>query len=192
MKGGNEMEDQAIVRLYWNRDEQAIPATSEKYGKYCSSIAQNILGCREDAEECVNDTYLQAWNSMPPHAPRVLSVFLGKITRNLSLNRYQYYTADKRGGGTVPAVLEELAELLSNTEDISDTLYEKELVSAINAFLGTLSPEKRSIFVSRYWYSDSISVIAVRFGRKEGSISMMLSRMRKQLQEYLTERGFVI
>jgi len=181
-----------IVRLYWNRDEQAIPVTAEKYGPYCISIAKNIVGNQEDAEECVNDTYLRAWNSMPPHAPNVLSAFLGKITRNLALNRYKHNTADKRGGGVVSAVLDELSELVSDTEDIGDALYEKELISAINAFLGTLSPEKRGIFVSRYWYTDSISDIAVRYGKREGTVSMMLNRLRRQLHGYLTERGFSI
>ncbi len=112
------MDDSKIVQLYWDRDEQAIPATSDKYGTYCISIAQNILGNQEDAEECVNDTYMSAWNSMPPHRPKILSVFLGKITRNLSLNRYKQNTAGKRGGGEVPVVLDEIAELVSDTGSV--------------------------------------------------------------------------
>lgn len=99
------MEDARIIQLYWDRDEQAIPATADKYGSYCTSIAQNILGSYEEAEECVNDTYLHAWNSMPPNRPSILSTFLGKITRNLSLNRFKHNTADKRGGGELPVVL---------------------------------------------------------------------------------------
>ena len=110
------MDDTTIVQLYWDRDERAIPATSGKYGNYCNSIAWNILGNREDAEECVNDTYLCAWTSMPPHRPRVLSAFLGKLTRNLSLNRYKHHIAEKRGGGEAPAVLDEIAELVSDTD----------------------------------------------------------------------------
>ena len=106
------MDDEKIVQLYWNRDEQAIPATAQKYGNYCTSIAKNIIGNLEDAEECVNDTYLNAWNSMPPHRPGVLSTFLGKIVRNLSFNRYKYNTADKRGGGELPLVLDELSDLV--------------------------------------------------------------------------------
>lgn len=112
------MDDTTIVQLYWDRDERAIPATSGKYGNYCNSIAWNILGNREDAEECVNDTYLCAWTSMPPHRPRVLSAFLGKLTRNLSLNRYKHHTAEKRGGGEAPAVLDEIAELVSDTDNV--------------------------------------------------------------------------
>ena len=111
------MDDRTIIRLYWNRDEQAIPATAEKYGRYCASIAGNILGSKEDAEECVNDVYLHVWNSIPPHRPEVLSAFLGKITRNLALNLYKHNTADKRGGGELPAVLDGLAELVSGDED---------------------------------------------------------------------------
>ena len=107
------MDDAKIVQLYWDRNEQAIPATADKYGRYCTSIANNILGNNEDAEECVNDTYLNAWNSMPPHRPSILSTFLWKIVRNLSFNRYKHNTADKRGGGELPVVLEELSDLVS-------------------------------------------------------------------------------
>ena len=111
------MEDSKIVQLYWSRDEKAIDATADKYGRYCASIARNILGNREDAEECVNDTYLHAWNAMPPHRPGILSTFLGKITRNLSFNRYRYNTADKRGGGETAVVLEELLDIVSDGEN---------------------------------------------------------------------------
>jgi RNA polymerase sigma-70 factor (ECF subfamily) len=112
------MDDLKIVQLCWDRDEQAIPATADKYGSYCTAIAKNILGNNEDAEECVNDTYLNAWNSMPPHRPSVLSTFLGKITRNLSFNRHKHNTADKRGGGELLAVLDELADCVSGKEDM--------------------------------------------------------------------------
>ena len=110
------MDDAKIVQLYWDRNEQAIPATADKYGRYCTSIAKNILGNNEDAEECVNDTYLNAWNSMPPHRPSILSTFLGKIVRNLSFNRYKHNTADKRGGGELPVVLEECRSCGRTTE----------------------------------------------------------------------------
>ena len=108
------MEDEKIVQLYWDRDERAIPEAAAKYGSYCTSIAQNILGSAEDAEECVDDTYMSAWNSIPPHRPGNLCTFLGKLTRNLSLNRYRYNTAHKRGGGEAPAVLDEIAQLVSD------------------------------------------------------------------------------
>lgn len=184
------MDDSKIVQLYWDRDEQAIPATSDKYGTYCISIAQNILGNQEDAEECVNDTYMSAWNSMPPHRPKILSVFLGKITRNLSLNRYKQNTAGKRGGGEVPVVLDEIAELVSDTGSVEQEVDRKELVKAIDAFLDRLPTDKRSIFICRYWYFDSVSKIAARFGMTENHVSVTLNRLRVKLHNDLLERGF--
>ena len=184
------MDDAKIVQLYWDRNEQAIPVTADKYGSYCSSIAKNILGNKEDAEECVNDTYMSAWNSMPPHRPSILSAFLGKIVRNLSFNRYKYNTAGKRGGGELPMVLEELSDLVSGKDDFEQAFDQKELTKPIDTFLDSLSPEKRSIFISRYWYTDSVSEIAVRYGMKEGAVSMTLNRLRLKLHNYLLERGF--
>lgn len=184
------MDDARIVQLYWDRDEQAIPATSDKYGSYCAAIARNILGSREDAEECVNDTFLKAWDSMPPHRPQILSAFLGKIVRNLSFNRYKRNAADKRGGGELPVVLEELSELVSGQDDVGRELDRKELIEAIDGFLAGLSLKKRSVFVSRYWYADSISEIAARHGMKDGAVSMTLNRLRLKLRSYLVERGF--
>ena len=166
------MDDTTIVQLYWDRDERAIPATSGKYGNYCNSIAWNILGNREDAEECVNDTYLCAWTSMPPHRPRVLSAFLGKLTRNLSLNRYKHHTAEKRGGGEAPAVLDEIAELVSDTDNVERAVDRRELVRAIDTFLERLPADKRRIFVCRYWYFDPVSKIASRFGMTENHVSV--------------------
>ena len=154
------MEDLQIIRLYWDRDEAAIPATAEQYGSYCTAIAGNILENREDAEECVNDAYLAAWNAMPPHRPGHLAAFLGKLVRNLALNRYKRNTAEKRGGGAVTAVLDELSELVSGTDTVEQELERRELVRAINGFLAGLSPKKRSLFVSRYWYTESIAEIA--------------------------------
>ena len=184
------MDDAKIVQLYWDRNEQAISVTANTYGNYCTSIAINILGNREDAEECVNDTYMNAWNSMPPHRPNILSTFLGKIVRNLSFNRYKHNTADKRGGGELPVVLDELSDLVSGKDDVEQESEHKELVKSIDAFLDTLSPEKRSIFISRYWYTDSISEIAVRHGMNDGAVSMTLNRLRLKLHNYLLERGF--
>lgn len=183
------MDDATIVQLYWDRNEQAIPATSDKYGNYCTSIARNILGNHEDAEECVNDTYLNAWNSMPPHRPGILSTFLGKLVRNLSFNRYKYNTAGKRGG-ELPAVLEELSSLVSGKDDVEQSINQKELIAAIDVFLDTLSPEKRNIFISRYWYTDSISAIAKRHGMRNSAVSMTLNRLRLKLHNHLLERGF--
>ena len=184
------MDDAQIVQLYWNRDKQAILATSDKYGNYCTSIAKNILGNQEDTEECVNDTYFHAWNSMPPHRPNCLSAFLGKITRNLSFNRFKHNTAGKRGGGELPVVLDELSDLVSGRDDVEQTFDQKELSKTIDIFLDSLSPKKRSIFISRYWYTDSISEIAARHNMKDGAVSMTLNRLRLKLHNYLLERGF--
>lgn len=184
------MDDGQIVQFYWDRDERAIPATADKYGNYCTAIAKNILGIPEDAEECVNDTYMRAWNSMPPHRPNVLSAFLGKITRNVSLNRYKQNTAGKRGGGEVPAVLEEIAELVSDTDSVEQEVDRRELVKAIDAFLDRLPTEKRSLFLCRYWYFDSVSNLASRFGMTENHVSVTLNRLRRKLHNDLLERGF--
>ena len=166
--------------------------TSDKYGHYCKAIARNILNSEEDAEECVNDTYLSAWNSMPTYWPEQLAAFLGKITRNLSFNRYKRDRAEKRGGGEMPLVLDELADCVSDTDHTEQMLDRQELVKAINAFVRNLSPERQSIFVRRYWYADSVSEIAKDCGMLQGSVSKLLGRTRKQLHTYLTERGFEI
>ena len=184
------MDDAKIVQLYWDRDEQAIPVTANKYGNYCTSIAINILGNREDAEECVNDTYMNAWNSMPPHRPNILSTFLGKIVRNLSIKRYKHNTADKRGGGQATVVLDEIAEFVSDTDSVEKEIDHRELVKAIDSFLDRLPSDKKSIFVCRYWYFDSISDIAIRFGMTENNVSVTLNRLRLKLHNYLLERGF--
>lgn len=184
------MEDSRIVQLYWERDQTAISVTTEKYGRYCQAIARNILGNEEDAEECVNDTYLRAWNSMPPNQPTILSAYLGKITRNLSLNRYRRRTADKRGGGETEAVLEELADCVSGTDDTEEEIFKRELLREIDGFLACQSKEKRGLFVRRYWYMDPIPELAERFHMTENNVSVSLNRIRKNLKNYLAERGY--
>ena len=184
------MDDNGIIQLYWDRNDQAIKATSEKYGPYCKVIAKNILNNEEDAEECVNDTYLNAWNSMPTHWPEHLVTFLGKITRNLSFNKYKHDHAGKRGGGEITLVLDELTDCISDVDDVEQIIGRQELVKAINSFVRSLSVSKRNIFVRRYWYADSVSEIANDNGMLQGTVSKMLERIRKQLRVYLTERGF--
>ena len=132
------MEDEKIISLYWERDERAITESAGKYGRYCSSIAMNILKSEPDAEECVNDTWLRAWNAMPPHRPSVLSVFLGKITRNLSFDRYKSLHRQKRGGGQIDMVLDELSEIVSGQSDPAETVMQEELQAEINRFLSSL------------------------------------------------------
>ncbi len=186
------MEDSKIIELYFERSEQAIPETAKKYGAYCKTVAKNILGSEEDAEECLNDTYFAAWNSIPPAVPEKLVLFLGKITRNLSLNRYRKDKTEKRGGKETSAVFEEMEEVVSGNDDIEKNFERREVLSAVNEFLGTLPEEKRSIFICRYWYFDSIEDIAKRFGRKESGIYSELERTRKKLRKYLSERGYEI
>lgn len=184
------MNDDDIIQLYWDRDDKAISATSEKYGYYCKAIAKNILNSEEDADECVNDTYLSAWHSMPTHRPEKLSAYLGKITRNLSFNRYKHDRAEKRGCGEITLVLDELSDCVSDTDSVEQTLDRRELAGEISLFLKGLPAQKRNIFVRRYWYADSIKEIADDNGMLNGTVSKILERIRKQLRTYLNERGF--
>lgn len=184
------MEDHEIIQLYWDRNETAITESRDKYGPYCTAIARNILSDERDSEECVSDTWLHAWNAMPPQRPRLLRAFLGTITRNLSFGRYRARRAEKRGGGETALVLEELGECVSGAESAESEAERRELLSAINAFLSALPAQKRGIFLCRYWYADSVQDIAKRFGTTPGNISAQLHRMRKALRADLTERGY--
>ena len=186
------MTDEAIVRLYWDRDEEAIAETSRKYGKYCFSIAYNILYNKEDSDECVNDTYNKAWNSIPPSRPTLLSAFLGKIVRNISLNRYKENTALKRGGYQMPLILDELSEIASDRPGPEEEILNTELIKAINDFLYDLPKDKRVMFIRRYWYADDIGAIAKRMGINENSVSVTIRRIRIRLRKHLLERGFDI
>lgn len=186
------MEDKDIVDLYWERDEKAISETAEKYGRYCYSIAYNILSDTEDAEESVNDTYLNAWNSMPPHRPAVLSTFIGKITRFISLKKWRDKRTQKRGGGNIDFVYEELSECIPAKSTVEEKLENKEIAMLIDSFLETLPVCEQSVFVCRYWYFDSISDIAKQFGFSESKVKTILYRTRKKLRSKLLEEGVVI
>lgn len=186
------MCDEEIVGLFWKRDQQAIQAAAERYSAYCKTIALQIAGNLQDAEECVNDTFLQAWNSIPPHKPKMLSTFLGKITRNLALNRYRAQKAQKRGCGAFPLLLEELSELVSGSDSVEHEVDRRALAEEINCFLGRLSAKKRYIFMRRYWYADSVTEIAGQCGMSENHVSVTLNRLRKALRKQLMERGFVL
>lgn len=185
------MEDNKIVQLYLERNESAIERTAEKYGSYCNSVAMNILGCREDACECVNDAYLKTWNTIPPHRPERLSTFLGKIVRNLSFNKYKMNHTAKRGGGETALLLNELEECIPDDSFNRET-DRKELSEAINSFLAGLPEKQRNMFVCRYWYADSVGSIARQFGEKENSVSVTLGRLRKKLYTHLKERGIEV
>lgn len=184
------MEDQKIIDLYWQRSEQAIAETDAKYGGYCFSVAYNILTNREDSEESVSDTYLAAWRSMPPKKPDILSAFLGKITRHLSIDRWRRRTADKRGGGQVPLALEELENCVSGTESMEQALQRKELTVLINRFLDSLPETERNVFLSRYWYVDPIQDIADTFGFTVAKVNSMLHRTREKLRKLLQKEGY--
>ena len=184
------MTDEHIIDLYWNRSEQAIAVTDDKYGKMCNGIAYRILNDREDSEECVNDGYLRLWNSIPPQRPKSLPAFLGKIVRNLALNCYEKRNASKRGGGEVPLALDELEECISTGESVEDTFEKKELLRSMNRFLDALPDTERNLFVCRYWYLDPIHDIAQRFGFTESKVTSMLHRIRGKLRKHLEKEGF--
>ena len=191
MKGGISMTDERIIELFFARSERGIEELDTKYGATCHRIAQNILGNKEDAEECVNDAYLGVWNSIPPKKPSLLSAFLFKILRNLSITRYHANTAQKRNS-FYDIALDELEETISTEESIEKECSQKELTNAIEGFLDTLTRENRVIFVRRYWFSESYTEIAKRTGLTEKNISVRLTRIREKMKEYLSERGILV
>ena len=185
------MNDREIVNLYWQRSEQAISETERKYGSYCHIIAYNILENSEDSEECVNDTWMSAWNAMPDKRPDRLSPFLARITRNFALTKIVRRTAKKRGGGEAELALEELRECVSGTESAEEAAIRKEILASLNRFLGTLKEAERSVFLCRYWYLDSTEEIAEKSGFTVSKVKSMLFRIRKRLYAQLTEEGLV-
>lgn len=186
------MEDKEIVELYFKRDENAISQTAIKYENYCYAIANRILFNKEDSEECVNDTYLAAWNAIPPHCPAILSTFLGKITRRLSLNKWRANNAQKRGGGQVSLSFEELENCIKDGEDIVNGISETELSDLLNEFLKGLKESDRKVFVCRYWYFESIKDISDRFYFSESKTKMILKRTRDKLRIFLKRRGVLV
>ena len=186
------MEDTQIVDLYFARSEQAIDETSRKYGKYLYMIAHNILSTHRDSEEAVNDTYLGAWRSIPPHRPTRLNTFLGKITRRCALEKWKAANAQKRGGGAVTLALEEMDECLSGKDTPETALEIKELTQLINYFLKTLAETEQRVFVCRYWYLMSVKEIARDFGFSESKVKSMLSRTRCKLKTYLEKEGILV
>ena len=183
------MEDQQIIELYWARSEQAIRESETKYGAFCLSIARNILAQEQDAEECVNDTWLRAWNAMPPQRPGILSAFFGKLTRNLSLDRWRYNRAAKRGGPQVETALEELGECVSPEGSPEGELDRQAAEEALNRFLDGLPPLQREVFLRRYWYLDSIEDIARRAGWSKSRVTTTLHRLRVRLRAHLIREG---
>ena len=185
------MEDKEIVRLYWDRDERAIKETSVKYGRYCYTIAVNILQNKEDADESVNDTWLKTWECIPPHFPEALAVFVGKITRRVSINRWRSNTRKKRGGGQVTLALEELDECIATDHDVERAIEHKELLKLINTFLGTLPKTERDLFVCRYWFFASTKELSEKFAFSESKTKSMLFRTREKLKVCLEKEGYL-
>ncbi len=184
------MEDNAIMDLYFQRSEQAIVETDRKYGGYCYSIAYNILSNREDSQECVSDTFMAAWNTIPPRRPNYFNAFLGKLTRHISIDRWRKDNARKRGGGEIVLALEELENCVDvhNTEN---TFERKELTRVLNHFLTSLSETERNVFLCRYWYLDSIQTISQCSGFSQSKVTSMLHRTRGRLRKCLSEEGYL-
>ncbi|MBR1455546.1 MAG: sigma-70 family RNA polymerase sigma factor [Oscillospiraceae bacterium] len=183
------MDDAKIVDLYWARSENAVTETASKYGSYCRTIAFNLLANAEDAEECVNDTYMQAWRSMPTNRPTRLAPYLGKMTRWLSLSRLRDRNSLRHGGGEVPLLLDELAEVLDSGRDTQRELETRELNLEIRRLLAGLKKDERDVFLCRYWYAAPVAEIAEKTGFSESKIHSMLHRTRKKLAQQLKEKG---
>lgn len=186
------MEDRQIIELYNRRDEQAIAETERAYGRYCFSVANNILLDRSDAEEVVADMLMNAWSAIPPQQPQNLKLFLAKITRNLALSKWRARTTGKRGGGQVLIALEELGDCVSDHQDVNCYLDKKELGRTISMFLRRERPRDRAVFLRRYFYLESTAQISRQFGLTEANVLQILSRTRKKLKKYLIQEGYVL
>lgn len=192
MNGTNAMNDKEIVQLFLERDEAAIKVANEKYRSYCMKIAESITNSPEDAEECVNDALMRAWESMPPNSPEMLSTYLGKLTRNIAINRLKRQMTEKRGRGEAALAFEELSEMIKGRENVEQEFDRRELSREINVFLEKLPEHKRNIFICRYWYCESVKTIAAEWGLSETSVSVTLHRLREKLRIHLRKRGYDI
>ena len=184
------MTDNDIIELFFDRDEQAIVQTDRRHGSYCRAISRRILSSAEDAEECVSDSYLRLWQRIPPERPALLQPYLGRIVRNLSLDRLRELGAEKRGGRALTVALDELRSVCS-PEDAESLVAARELGAAIDRFLRTLPEEHANVFLRRYYFFDSRSEIAARYGITSAQVSVKLSRVRKKLAQYLKEEGYL-
>lgn len=187
------MLDEQIIELYFARKESAIAETDIKYGRYCMTVANNILHSTEDSEECKNDTYMKTWSVIPPKKPDNFRTFLGRIVRNLALDMYEKLHRKKRDINSTEAILDELAECIPDPNaDVEKISEDSELRDAINSFLGTLSEDNRKIFVRRYWYAGSVEEIASDYGFGKSKVKMSLSRTREKLKEHLESEGIAL
>lgn len=186
------MQDEKIVALYWQREEQAIRETEQKYGRYLAKIAHNILLDAEDSRETVNDTYLRAWNSMPPHKPTILSTYLGKITRQLSIDRFRSRHREKRRTSEYVLSLSELEDCVCTGNTTEQDVDLHLLAEAIGDYLRTLTPQARNTFVGRYYYMDSLREVAAYYGMSQSAVKSMLFRTRQGLRNHLEQEGFFL
>lgn len=187
----SKMEDNEIINLYWNRNEAAIRETADKYGRFCHSLAMNILSVWEDAEECVSDTYQKAWNAIPPERPDAFRAWLGRIVRNLSINRWHHNRAQKRFAG-VEELLSELGDCIPDSKTTEDILDAQELSAHISDWLNTLSVTDRALFIRRYWNGEPLQKLAPAAGISPNKLAGQMFRLRKDLQKYLEIRGIAI
>ncbi|WAA11458.1 RNA polymerase sigma factor [Fervidibacillus halotolerans] len=183
------MEDGDIIQLYWERKERAISETDKKYGRYCYRIAYNILQNNEDSEECVSDTYLKTWSCIPDDYPKMFSAYLGKITRNIAINRYRRLRAKKRGGGEIEQIFHELEGCIPSKQSVEKEWETNQLIEHVNRFLASLKVEQRIVFVKRYWYAQPIHSIANELSISESKVKSILFRCRKKLKHFLEEEG---
>lgn len=186
------MQDSDIIELYFARDERALTESSEKYGSYCTRIAHSILKNMQDAEECVNDTWLQAWNAIPPARPDHLQQFLGGITRHLSLDRYRYNNRKSAGGGEITVALEEIEQMAGSEQSPASYAQAQEMLGAIDRFLWMLPQRECNIFIRRYYHFDSVKDIAKRYGLSVANVKKILSRTRVKMRQYLEVKGYVV
>ena len=184
------MEDREIVELYWRRSDRAVQESEKKYGPWCRTIAKNIVADLRDAEECVSDTWLAAWNAMPDKRPEKLGGFLGKLTRNLALDRWRAGQRRKRGGGETPLALEELSECIPDGGNVEETVELRELSRTVAAFVRALPEPERQVFASRYYALASMADIAARSGFSQAKVKSMLHRTRLRLRAELEKEGY--
>lgn len=185
------MEDKQIIALYFQRDEQAITETGNKYGAFCHRIAMNILSIAEDAEECVNDTYYRVWNTIPPTVPESFRAFIGRITRNLSISRYRTLRAKKRYSG-LEVMLSELEDCVPSSENVEQEIEIRTLAQMISDWLDALPEEDCILFIRRYWFGDEVKVLAKSTGMLEKSMAQKLYRLRKRLKSDLEKKGVAL
>ena len=183
------MDDRRIVELFLERSEEAILETDIKYGRYCHKIAFNVLGNDEDCEECVNDAYMRAWGSIPPNEPDSMASYIGRITRNLALDKLRQKQSDKRGNGEVPVVLDELAECVSGHDELERRQDSAEIAAAIDSFLDELNSVERGVFMRRYWMMEPIADVANRYDISVSKTTTMLFRLRNRLKKHFMKEG---